>query len=371
MSLNNYPKQVSTFAYVGCRTTRERNARGKGINVFCVDNESGNWEHIQLLENIINPSFLTFNHTRTFMYCVHGDSSEVSAFRVNKDTGRLEFINQQSTGGKNPVHLVVDPTDQFLIVANYISGTLSVLPINSDGSLEPFSDLIRSSGTLDFKVNEVDLYAKQGISHPHHIPFNKNGRFLVVPDLGLNKIYTFTLDTTKGRLIANQQPFGIAPKGSGPRHIDFHPTLPYAYAINELDSTIVTYHFDDQEGKLELLHIQSTLPHSIDGNTGAGIAVAPSGRFVYASNRGHDSIVTFRIDESTGKLTSVDWVSTQGKTPRFFTLDPTGEFLYVANEDSDTIITFKVNKETGKLIPTGQVINTESPVCIVFSSHLS
>lgn len=361
-------REANMFAYVGCRTSKHRNARGEGINVYRMDPVSGNWTHVQLVKDLVNPSFLAFDRNQNFLYTVHGDCSDVSAFRVDKQTGQLTFINQQSTGGKNPVHLVVDSTNRFLIVANYISGTMAVLPIYSDGSLGELCDLIPTP--CNPKLNDVNLYAKQGISHPHHAPLDPTGRFVVVPDLGLNKIFIFTFDATNGKLVANDPPFGTAPDGSGPRHVDFHPTLPYAYVVNELDSTVITYRFDKQNGHLSPLQTLSTLPDTVSGNTCAEIAVAPSGRFVYVSNRGHNSIAIFAVDYDTGMLSPVGWESTRGETPRFFTLNPSGRFLYAANEDSDTIVTFVVNEFTGKLIPTGQIVRTESPVCIIFSSDV-
>ncbi|WP_134704625.1 lactonase family protein [Ammoniphilus sp. YIM 78166] len=353
------------FAYVGCRTTKERNARGEGISVYRVDSATGEWTFVQLVGDVVNPSFLAFDRNQEFLYTVHGDRSEVSAFRIDKQTGQLTFINQQSTEGKNPVHLVVDPTNRYLVVANYISGTLAVLPINSDGSLAPLTDLVKSPGSPD--TEGVDLYLKQGVSHPHHCPLDPTGRFIVVPDLGVNKLFAYQLDTSHGKLIINDPAFGTAPEGSGPRHIDFHPNQPYAYVASELDSTVVAYRFDAQTGEFKLLQTLSTLPESIKGNTCGEVAVAPSGKFVYISNRGHNSVAIFTIDQSTGLLSPVGWEPTQGETPRFFTFDPTGEFFYVANEDSDSIVQFRADETSGALVPTGQVVHTGSPVCVVFS----
>jgi 6-phosphogluconolactonase len=358
--------QANVFAYVGCRTTKHRNARGEGINVYRVDPDSGSWTHVQLVKDLVNPSFLACDRNRNFLYTVHGDCSDVSAFRIQKETGELTFINRQSTGGKNPVHLVVDATNRYLIVVNYISGTMAVLPIHSDGSLGKLCDLIPMP--CNPELNDVHLYAKQGISHPHHAPLDPTGSFIVVPDLGLNKIFVFTLDTENGKLQANDPPFATTPDGSGPRHVDFHPHLPYAYVANELDSTVITYRFDNRNGRLTPLQVLSALPDAVSGNTCAEIVAAPSGRFVYVSNREHDSIAIFSVDPETGLLKAVDWVSTQGKTPRFFAIDPSGKFLYAANEDSDSIVTFSVDQITGKLTPTGQSVKTGSPVCIVFAS---
>src|SRR5262249_44123967 len=197
------------------------------------------------------------------------------------------------------VHLAIDVTGRFLVVANYATGTVAVLPINPDGSLAPLSDLTTLSGTPG------PHRTQQESSHPHHCPFDRTGRVVVVPDKGLDKIFVYRLDPARGRLAAANPPDVPSRAGAAPRHVGFHPMLPYAYVINELDSTIATYHFDPDKGALKPLQIVTTLPSSYTGNnTGAEIAVAPSGRFLYGSNRGHDSIAIFAIDQSTGLLTS-------------------------------------------------------------------
>ena len=354
-------KSGPVFAYVGCRTTKERNARGEGINVYRVDPSSGAWTHVQLVGNLVNPSFLAFDRRQNFLYSVHGDFSEVSSFKVNKQTGELTFLNRQSTQGKNPVHLVVDPTNRFLVVSNYATGTLVLLPIQEDGTLGPLRDLAKLPG------NTGPHKVEQTISHPHHNPQDPGERFIIVPDKGLDKIFTFRIDTENAKLIAG--PSVEARETSGPRHIVFHPSKTYAYVINELDSTVTTYRYDAEHGELKPMQILSVLPATFTGNNRSSeIAITASGRFVYASNRGHDSIAIFSVDQATGMLSSVSWESTQGKNPRFFSLDPTGAFMYAANENSDTIVTYRVDPATGKLSPTGQIIKTGSPVCIIFSS---
>ncbi|WKA48414.1 lactonase family protein [Geobacillus zalihae] len=363
---NENKTNAKLIAYVGCRTSWQRNARGKGINVYRVDPVTGEWIHVQLVQGLVNPSFLALDATQRFLYTVHGDCSEVSAFRIDQETGELTFLNYQSTGGKNPVHLVIDPTNRFLIVANYISGTLSVLPVHSDGSLGEIRHLVPLPHAPQF--NATHLYEKQGISHPHHTVFDPTGRFLVVPDLGLNRIILFTLNAETGELTSRHLPFGTTQEGAGPRHISFHPVLPYAYVVNELDSTVTVYAFEKENGRLTMKQTIPTVPSHVNGNTAAEIAVSPCGRFVYASNRGHNSIAIFAVDQQTGELSPIGWESTKGATPRFFTFDPFGTFLYVANEDSDTIVAFKVDGKTGELQPTGWILETESPVCIVFSS---
>ncbi len=197
--------------------------------------------------------------------------------------------------------------------------------------------------------------------------FDPRLRFIVVPDKGLDADFVFRLDTATGKLVAAETASVLSRPGAGPRHAAFHPTAPYAYVINELDSTITTFRYDPERGGLTPLQVITTLPPAFTGNsTTSEIAVSSSGRFVYGSNRGHDSLAIFAIDGATGVLSTVGWESTQGKTPRFFAIEPSGTFLYAANQDSDTIVTFRVDQATGKLVPTGQVVKAGSPCTIVF-----
>jgi len=352
---------VPRLAYVGCYTTKERDGHGEGINVYRIDPGSGNWTHVQLLKDIVNPSWLALDRRQRFLYAAHGDGTEATAFRIDEQTGHLTVLNRQPTNGKNGVRLVVDPTNRFIVLANYSSGTVAVLPINPNGSLAPLSDLASPPG------KPGPHRTRQESSHPHDTLFDRQGRFVVVPDLGLDAVFVYRLDTASGKLVANDPPSVTARPGAGPRHVDFHPSKPYAYVVNELDSTIATYRFDPERGELKPLQVITTLPPAFTGNsTTAEIAVAPSGRFVYGSNRGHDSLAIFAVDDATGVLAPVGWEPTQGKTPRLFAIEPSGTFLYAANQDSDTIVTFRVDQATGKLAPTGQVVKTGSPSTIVF-----
>jgi len=361
----NAPQGKPLFVYVGAFTTPERKARGDGINVYRMDPGSGAWSHVQLLSNIVNPSFLALDREQRFLYAVHADLDEVSAYAIDKQTGQLKPLNRQSCGGKNPVHLAVDPANHFIVTANYGAGSVGVVPIEKDGTLGARTDLVTLPGEPGPNRKE------QASSHPHDCPFDPAGRFILVPDKGLDRVFTFKLDSSSGKLAPADPPFVATREGAGPRHIAFHPSLPIAYVIDELDSTVTTYRYDPARGALQPVQVVPTAPSSFTGNnTGAEVAVAPSGRFVYGSNRGHDSIVIFSVDRAAGTLTPVGWEPTQGKTPRFFTLDPAANFLYAANQDSDSIVTFRVNKATGKLAPTGQTVKVGSPVTIVFAGTL-
>lgn len=352
------------FAFVGCYTTADRRGRGKGINVFRMDPSSGGWTHAFLLDGIPNPSYLTLDPRERCLYAVHGGGfQDVSAFAVHPTTGQLRFLNKQSTLGENPVSLCVDVSGQFVAVANYGAGSVAVLPITSDGSLGPPADSVRQTGELG--PHSVE----QTSSHPHDILFDPAGRFLAVPDKGLDRVFVYGLDRSRARLVPSVPPSVQARPGAAPRHVAFHPSQAYAYVINELDSTVTTYQYDADRGALRPLQVLSTLPPDFHGkNTGAEIAVAPSGGFVYASNRGHDSIAVFAVAPEAGTLAPVSWTPTGGATPRTFALDPSGSFLYAANQDSHTVVAFAVDGTTGRLAPTGQVIETGSPVCIVFAS---
>jgi 6-phosphogluconolactonase len=349
------------FAYVGCYTSEKRHGHGPGITVYRMDANSGAWTPVQTVADLVNPSFLGLDRRQRVLYSAHGDEDYATAFAIDEATGRLTPLNRQSTGGKNGVHLAVDASNRFLVAGNYGSGTVAVLPIARDGSLEPLSDLVTLTGTPGPDP------VQQASSHPHDVPFDRSGRFVVVPDKGFDKVFVFRLDTARGKLIACDPPSVTARPGAAPRHADFHPTAPYAYVNNELDSTITTYRFDPERSVLEPLQVIPSAPAGFSGkNTTAEIAVAPSGRFVYVSNRGHDSVAIFAVDAATGVLSPVGWEPAQGKTPRFFALDPSGAFLYVANQNSDTIVGFRVDGATGSLTPTGQVIQTGSPSSIVF-----
>ena len=349
------------FAYVGCYTTEKRNGHGKGIGVFRVNTATAAWTPVQLVDGIVNPSFLCFDREQKFLYAVHGDMDYVSAFAIDPGNGTLSALNRESTGGVNGVHVAVDMTNQYLVVSNYTSGSVAVIPIKPDGAVGPLTDLVKLEGTPG------PHRTQQASSHPHHNPFDRDGRFIVIPDKGLDRIFVFRLDPEKGKLIAEEKSSVNTREGAGPRHADFHPRLPYAYVINELDSTVTTYRFDRARGELTPLQIVTTLPSDFTGNnTTAEIWVHPSGRFVYGSNRGHDSIVTYFVDRSTGLLATVGWQSTEGSTPRYFGLDPSGNLLCAGNQNSDTIVNFRVDQSTGKLYPLGDPVRSGSPVTIVF-----
>jgi 6-phosphogluconolactonase (cycloisomerase 2 family) len=354
------------FAYVGSRTTRERNARGDGINVYREDAQTGSWTHLQLVSGLANPSYLAFDRARQFLYAVHGDLSDISAFRIDPATGRLTFINSAGTFGKNPVHLSVEPTNRFIVVANHISSTVVMLERNPDGSVGGLVDKITLTGQIG--PHRIE----QPFSKPHQVELDPSERFIIVPDKGLDQVFTFRVDASAGKLTQVDAGTPRSRDGSGPRHVAFHPAGSLAYVVGELDSTVTAYRFEQTTGRLTPFQVVPTLPDTFVGNSRASeIAVSRDGRFLYASNRGHDSIVSFSVSQSDGRLTSAGWTGSQGKTPRFFAFDPAERFLFVANEDSDSIVPFRADDPQGTLRPAGDTVHSGSPVCIVFATARS
>jgi 6-phosphogluconolactonase len=349
------------YAYVGSRTSKERNARGKGISVFRFDSLWGTLELVQVVEDLINPSFLALSRDGRFLYTVHGDEHELSAFAIDHDSGTLIFLNQQSTGGKNPVHLAFDPSGRYLVVSNHIGASLAVVPVAADGRLEPLSQLVEIEGP----VGPHRVEQKQ--TKPHFNLFDPAGRFVIVPDKGTDRTHVFRF--INGKLEPAAVPFAVARDGSGPRHASFHPHAPFVYLVNELDSTVTAYRYDELSGNLDPLQVLSTLPETFTGNNRASeIEVARNGRFLFASNRGMDSIAVFEIDDSSGRLRFLEVTESQGRTPRFFALAPDNRVLFALNEDSDSIVGFNIDLLSGRLRANGFSIGCDSPVCMVFSA---
>lgn len=350
------------FAYVGSRTTRERNARGDGISVFHFDPASGALDLVQVVGDLLNPSFLTINRAGDVLYTVHGDYHEVSAFRVDRPTGCLTWLNTQDCQGKNPVHLALDPSGQHMVVSNHITGTLAVLPVAEDGALRPVSQLV----TLEGKPGPHRT--EQPFAKPHFNPFSPCGRWVLVPDKGLDKVFVFGFEN--GRLVPAAQPHLDLREGAGPRHLAFHPTQPWVYVVNELDNTVTSCHFDAQTGALQAFQIVPTLADSFTGNSrSAEIEVHPEGHTLYASNRGEDSIAVFGIDPNKGRLCPRQTMPSGGKTPRFFTTEKNGRRLFVLNEESDEIVRHSLASDGLIDAANCRRWNVGSPVCMVFSGR--
>ena len=342
------------YAYIGCRTTKERGARGKGIQVYSISDDQ-EWEHVQTVGGLVNPSFLTLDGNGDFLYTVHGDRSEISSFSVDKSTGRLEYINTVSTEGTNPVHLSIDRTGRWIFVANLQTGTVVTVGRNEDGSLSPV-------------VSRTVIPGKEEgtVSHPHQVAQDISRKYLLVScqgrAKGFGQVDVFRIDSGNGslELTCRVRSREIAE----PRHIAFHSAGAWCYGVNEKDYSVTSYSFSC--GQLVPRQILPTLPETYTGDGWAsGIVMSPDDSVVVVSNRKHDSLTSFLVDKATGLLRYSDCVKTGGGQPRFITFTPWGTVL-AANELSDTVTEFKVDKD-GHFSSTGFVLSTESPVCLVFS----
>jgi len=352
---------AAQYAYVGCYTTKEREGRGDGIHVYRMHPETGTWTHLQQVGDLVNPSFLVASHDQRFLYSVHGDETYATSFAIDRRTGRLTPLNRAATGGSNGVHQAFDPTGRYMVVANYASGTVAVLPVRTDGTLQDFTQLV------ELKGQPGPHRTQQASSHPHNVVFDPSGKFVLVPDKGLDRVFIFRFDPSTGKLTPTEQGSVQARSGYAPRHMAFHPSLPIAWVLDEIGTAVTTYQWNGDRGALRAAQILPSVPPDFTGeNTTAEIAVSGGGRFVYCSNRGHDSVAIFAADTRTGLLTSLGWQSTQGKRPRFIGLDLSRRFLFAANENSDTIVAFRANAANGRLTPTGQVVSNASPVIIAF-----
>jgi 6-phosphogluconolactonase len=316
-----------------------------------------------------NPSFLAVHPNQRFLYAVNEvsryegqEAGSVSAFAIDRATGTLTLLNRVSSRGGGPCHLSIDGTGKWLFVANYGGGSVAAFPLQPDGKLGEASAFFQHAGS---SVNK----ARQSGPHGHAVTVSPDNRFVLAADLGLDRVFTYRIDPAAGGLAPGDPPFGSIAPGSGPRHLAFRPDGKFAYVLSEMLSKVMAFRYDAARGTLAELQALSTLPEGFTGdNSGAEIAAHPNAKFLYTSNRGHDSIASFRIDAAAGTLTSIDRVSTQGKTPRSFAIDPSGRFLIAANQNSGSIVVFRIDQETGALTPTGSVVQVPTPVSVAFAN---
>ncbi|HWN08648.1 MAG TPA: lactonase family protein [Pyrinomonadaceae bacterium] len=356
------PKEL--LVYVGTYTS----GRSEGIYLYRLNPSSGELKHVATTKDVKDPSYLTLAPNRRYLYAVNEleefagkKSGALSAFAVNQRTGELRLLNQQPSLGGAPCYVVVDRTGRFVLVANYSGGNVAVLPVRRDGSLGEPIDVQQNEGS------SINTERQQG-PHAHCIELDPTNRFAYVCDLGADKIMIFRFDRRQGKLTAGKTPWVPAKPGAGPRHLTFHPSGKYAYVLNELNATVTAFAHDRVHGNLSEVQTVPTLPREpTAADTGADIHVSPDGRFLYCSNRGHDSIAGFMINPRNGKLDFIAHEPTGGKTPRNFVIDPTGAFLLVANQRSDNIVTFRRDRKTGRLTPAGHVAEAPSPVCLKFA----
>ncbi len=353
------------LVYIGTYTSGK--SKSEGIYIYKLNLDSGALTPYKTVKNVIEPSYLAIDSSRKYLYAVNETveyegkkSGAVSRFAIDQKTGDLTFLNKQPSLGGAPCYITVADNEKFVLVANYVGGNAAVFPVEASGKLGASIDLKQNSGSGPNKD-------RQEAAHAHSINLDRKNKFAYLCDLGVDKIFIYEFDKKSGKLTPNRaQEFFAAKAGSGPRHLAFHKNGKFAYVINELASSITALAMNEDAGTLAEIQTVSTLPAGFKGtgNTCADIHVAPNGKFLYGSNRGHDSIAVYKIDEKTGALELVEHASTQGKTPRNFVIEPGGRFLLAANQNSDSVAVFRIDERSGKLAPIGKPISVPTPVCL-------
>ncbi|WP_068139391.1 lactonase family protein [Roseimaritima ulvae] len=353
--------------YIGTYT----GPQSRGIYVSRWDSDRGQLSPPVLAAEMKNPSFLAIHPNGQYLYAVeesadHQDQGQSSgalhAFRIERSTGSLTALNTVLAGGAASCHLTVDATGKYLLAANYTGGNVSVTAINKDGSLGQRTAFVQHAGS-------GAILPRQAAPHAHSINLDPQNRHAYVADLGLDKVLIYEFDADTGALTVNDPAAVALAPGAGPRHFSFHPNGKTAYVINEIDLTVAVLSHDAQSGALRVRQTLPTLPEDVERHRGlstAEVVVHPSGKFVYGSNRGHDSIVVYQVDSSDGRLTYVENKSTAGRTPRNFAIDPSGQFLLAENQNSNSVVVFQIDPQSGKLTQTDTQIEVGSPVCIRF-----
>jgi 6-phosphogluconolactonase len=349
--------QPPYFVYFGTYTK----GMSKGVEVARFDASTGKLSKPETAVETPNPSFVAIHPNHKFLYAV-GEQSEgiVSAFRIDPSTGKLTLLNSAPSRGSGPCHVNVDRSGKFVLLANYNSGSAAVYALKDDGSIGEPTGFQQHTGSGPDR-------RRQAGPHAHSINLSADNRFAIVADLGLDKVFVYRFDAEKGTILPNEPPYTSVMPGGGPRHFAFHPNKKFAYVINEMASKIIAFNWDAARGALTEVQSISTLPVDFKGSSSsAEVQVHPSGKFVYGSNRGDDSIAAFNVDRKTGKLTMIGNTPTEGKTPRNFGIDPTGKWMIVANQDTNNVVVFKIDTKTGKLTATGQEYQVGAPVCVKF-----
>jgi 6-phosphogluconolactonase len=344
-----------TLVYFGTYT----DAWSRGIYVSSLDAGSGRLSAPELAVETVNPSFLAVHPGGRFLYAVNEvEAGSLSAFEIDGASGRLTSLNQTSSMGAGPCYLSFDRTGRHLLVANYGGGSIAVVPVGTDGRLGPATASVRHFDA-----------GRPGAARAHSIDVDGANRFVIAADLGLDRVFVYRFDPVRGDLTASDPPYVALEAGAGPRHLALHPGGGFAYVLNELTLTLATLQYTADRGALDLLQTISSLPDGVAAAkdfSGAEVLVHPTGRFLYASNRGHDTLAVFAIDEASGTLTLLEHVPTGGRTPRGFGIDPTGTYLLAANQDSNRVVGFRIDPGSGRLAPTGQSVEVGSPVSVSF-----
>ena len=350
---------TKALVFIGSYSAADKDS----VHLYQLDLKGGSLKKLSAVSGLRNPSFLKIHPNGKFLYAVNevGDfqgkkSGGVTAFGLDVKNGKLTQLNQQPSGDTGPCHLTVDATGKYVLVAHYGGGSTTVLPIKKDGHIGPVTSQIEHKGS--------SVLPRQKAPHAHAIHVGPNNKFAFAPDLGIDKVLVFKFDEKTGQIRETKFGGASVDPGSGPRHFGFHPNGKYAYVINEIKQTVTAFGFRAKRGKLRTLQTISTVPEPVKGNSTAEILVHPSGKFLYGSNRGHNSIAMFRVDEKTGKLTALGHEPIRGEIPRNFGIDPTGQFLLAAGQRSNNVNIFRIDSETGKLKFTGNSIEVASPVCV-------
>ena len=365
LTLTTTAQSGQYLLYVGTYT--QDKSSSKGIYAYRYDAASQELTSLGLAAETTNPSWVAIHPNGRYLYAVNEiqnykgpNSGGVSAFSIDRSTGKLTFLNEVSSRGADPCYITVDPSGKYVLVANYTGGSIATFPISADGKVGEASAFVQHTGHgLNPKRQEA--------AHAHSIDLSPDEHYAFVDDLGLDDLFVYKFDKGKGSLKPNNPPFAKLDAGAGPRHFALHPAGEYAYVISELASTVTAFSFASKAGTFNRLQTISTLPKDFKGeNDDAEIEIHPSGKFLYASNRGHDSITVFAIDPAKGTLTLVEHASTEGKEPRNFAIDPTGTLLFAENQNSNNVVVFRIDGQTGKLTPTGKTFEVGQPVCIKF-----
>lgn len=348
---------ASMFVYIGTQSADP----GTGLSAAQFDADSGTLTVPQLAHESSRPALFVIHSDGRHLYTINtGDPGGVSSFKINRETGALTFLNRLASPARGPSYLGLDHTERFLLAANYGGGYVDVIALAADGSLGNQPALMQHHAR---GINPD----RQTEPHAHAIKVDSSNRFAVATDLGLDRVFVYRFDAAKGTLTPNDPPYVSVSPGSGPRHIAWHPNDRFLYVVEEMDNEVTAFGWNAPEGTLTPLQTVSTVPADFTGESAAAeIAVHPNGRFVYASNRGHDTIAVFTVDENTGTLTPIDHVNPRGRTPRYFVFDPTDQWMLVANQDSDNIAIFRVDAATGNLTPQGDTISTYHPGGMAF-----
>ena len=348
------------YLYVGAYTQGE----DEGITIYKFDATDGDLQYISTTTGVSNPSYMVIHPKKKLLIAVNEtgqfngeESGSVSSFAISMD-GSLKQLSQVASGGGSPCYVSIDKSGDWAFVSNYGGGNVSMFPIEKDGTLKPYSELMQHIGTGVLKGRQSKPFA-------HSVILDPKDDFALVADLGLDKVISYKLDKKNGKLESTEESNLKLADGSGPRHLTFHPNKKLAFIISELTSTISSCTYNANLGKLTLIETVNALPAGFNGESYcADIHVSPNGKFLYGSNRGHDSIVIYQIDQKTGNLTYVDHHSVNGSWPRNFMIDPSGKFLLVANQKSNNIVVFKIDSETGKLRANGVEVEISKPVCL-------